>query len=487
MADILAARQAGILLPISSLPSRHGIGDMGPGAHSLLPHLAKAGVRVWQILPLNPLGFGNSPYQPYSSFAGDPIYLNLDALGVSAPDYKKTATRVDYEAVRAFKEPYLKKAFEKFVPDEGYETFIQQKWVKDYAVFITFKKHNDMRCWIEWPAAMKNWAYEHAVDLAEYAEDIRYEMFLQYEFYRQWMALKNAANELGISVMGDIPFYVGIDSLDVWSGKENFLLETDGRPTFIAGVPPDYFSATGQRWGNPIYDWGHMQKTNFAFWLERLRANSQLFDIIRIDHFRAFDTYWSIPGENPTAEFGEWLEAPGYEFFDTVREVLPSLNIVAEDLGDLRDEVHELRDHYDLMGMKIVQFFLSPGDSMKHDGDEKESAIIYTGTHDNQTILGFYKSRTADERRAYRKAFMQAGYKKGSLSEKFARFALDDAARLAIIPAQDIIGLDDCARLNTPGTVGSPNWEWRMDSHYPLLKGLKAFKRAIKLSGRTKE
>ena len=473
MADILSARQAGLLLPLSALPSRHGIGDMGETARALVAMLAHAGVRVWQILPLNPLGFGNSPYQPYSSFAGDPIYLSLDDLGVAAPAFRENEPRVDYEAVRAFKEPYLREAFACFQPDEAYAVFVGQAWVREYAIFATFKKHNGMRCWNEWPDAMKHYPEDPALLLDDYEEDIRYEMFLQYAFFQQWSALKEAANLAGIHVMGDIPFYVGIDSQDVWAGKANFLLDEAGQPTYIAGVPPDYFSKTGQRWGNPIYNWAHMEKTDFAFWLERLRYSSVLFDIIRIDHFRAFASC-------PTAEIGEWVEAPGYAFFDRVREALPGATIVAEDLGDLRPEVHALRDHYGLMGMKIVQFCIQPGQPIAHTADEKENTVIYTGTHDNQTMRGYCQSRTPRERIELYRALRHSGYWFGSLPARFVRFALDDHARLAIIPAQDLLERDDSARMNTPGTVGSPNWEWKLAG----ASDLQALRRRLQWYGR---
>ena len=462
MADILSARQAGLLLPLSALPARHGIGDMGETAHALAAMLAQAGVRIWQILPLNPLGFGNSPYQPYSSFAGDPIYLNLDALGVSAPAFREGEPRVDYAAVRAFKEPYLREAFRRFQPDEAYAVFVGQKWVREYALFATFKKRNGMRCWNEWPQAMKNYIETPSLPLDEYEEEIRYELFLQYAFFRQWTALKRAANEAGIAIMGDIPFYVGIDSQDVWAGKANFLLDGAGQPAYVAGVPPDYFSKTGQRWGNPIYNWEYLEKTGFHFWIERLRHSCALFDVLRIDHFRAFDTYWKIPASCPTAEIGEWVEAPGYAFFDAVRKALPGASIVAEDLGDLRPEVHALRDHYGLMGMKIVQFTIQPGQRIAHNADEKENVVVYTGTHDNQTMRGYCQSRTPGERIALYRGLRRGGYWFGSLTSRFVRYALDDRARLAIIPAQDLLECDDSARLNTPGTVGSPNWEWKL-------------------------
>ena len=462
MADILSARQAGLLLPLSALPARHGIGDMGETAHALAAMLAQAGVRIWQILPLNPLGFGNSPYQPYSSFAGDPIYLNLDALGVSAPTFREGEPRVDYAAVRAFKEPYLREAFRRFQPDEAYAVFVGQKWVREYALFATFKKRNGMRCWNEWPDAMKYYPDAPSLPLDEFEEELRYEMFLQYAFFRQWTALKRAANQAGVAIMGDIPFYVGIDSQDVWAGKANFLLDGAGQPAYVAGVPPDYFSKTGQRWGNPIYNWEYLEKTGFHFWIERLRHSCALFDVLRIDHFRAFDTYWKIPARCPTAEIGEWVEAPGYAFFDAVRKALPGASIVAEDLGDLRPEVHALRDHYGLMGMKIVQFTIQPGQRIAHNADEKENVVVYTGTHDNQTMRGYCQSRTPGERIALYRGLRRGGYWFGSLTSRFVRYALDDRARLAIIPAQDLLECDDSARLNTPGTVGSPNWEWKL-------------------------
>lgn len=292
-------RKVGMLMPVASLPGRHGIGDFGKESYNFVDLLKEAKAAIWQMLPLNPLGYGNSPYQPYSSCAGDELYINLDKLCEEGllkrvPDFHSNATHIDYQAVREFKGKYLKKAFKNFKPDAGYKKFIKMDWVYNYAVFLTLKKQNNLVSWNEWPVEQQNWIKDHKYDLTPLNEDIEYEMFVQYEFYKQWMELKKYANKNGIKVMGDIPIYVGIDSLDVWSGQENFLLGADGKPTFIAGVPPDYFSATGQRWGNPIYDWDYMEKDGFKFWLNRLDYSSKLFDIIRIDHFRAFDSYWKI-------------------------------------------------------------------------------------------------------------------------------------------------------------------------------------------------
>ena len=328
-------KETGILLAVSSLPSPYGIGDLGPAARAWLELLGQNGVTIWQILPLNPTGYGNSPYQPYSSCAGDEMYLSLEELAAQGllpnlPEaFPLPAGHVDYEAVRRYKEPLLRAAWQAFVPDEDYRDFAARDWVRDYAVFRAFKKENDNRCWLEWPEWQRTWPENRAGDLTPYREEMEYQTFLQYQFARQWQAVRAAAAAKGIRIMGDVPFYVGVDSVDVWAGKENFLLDADGRPAWVAGVPPDYFSATGQRWGNPIYDWGHLQQTGFDFWVRRIGYNKQLFDVIRIDHFRAFDTYWKIPASCPTAMEGDWIEAPGYAVLDTLYRELPGLELVA--------------------------------------------------------------------------------------------------------------------------------------------------------------
>lgn len=482
-------REAGILLPLSSLPSDYGIGDMGKFSFEFIDLLKRGGFRVWQILPVNPLGYGNSPYQPYSSFAGDEIYISLDELyreGLLAdkpPRFQPKNPYTDYEKVRSFKEIYLKKAYLNFIPDSDYETFIKQEWVYLYAVFLTFKKKNDLRCWNEWDAPQKEWIKTKRPKPTKYMDKIRYEMFVQYEFYKQWMKLKNYANENGIRVMGDIPFYVGIDSLDVWANQKCFLLEADGKPAFIAGVPPDYFSATGQRWGNPIYDWEYLKKQDYQFWLDRIAYNSKLFDMIRIDHFRAFDTYWKIPAACETAIEGEWLEASGYEVLDRIVKELPEVEIVAEDLGDLREEVHMLKNHYGLKGMKIVQFTFDPKEK-NNSFNDVENMVIYTGSHDNQTIKGWYMSQSKKAQREIRKAFRNLGYADRSISRRFVRFTLDSIAEIAILPLQDVINLGDEGRINTPGTLGSPNWEWKLVDFRKFKKEIQTLNELISSSKR---
>ena len=390
-------RETGILMPVSSLPSRTGVGELGRETKDFLDYLKEAGVKIWQILPLNPVGYGNSPYQPYSSCAGDEIYISLETLYEQGllkdlpPAFLEKETHVRYDQVRAWKESYLREAFSRFEETDDYKTFAQQSWVLEYGMFRALKEKNENRCWNEWDTADKTWPEAKKEVPLEIAHEAAYQMFLQYIFFCQWMEIKKTANENGIQIMGDVPFYVGVDSVDVWAGKDNFLLDTDGRPTFIAGVPPDYFSATGQRWGNPIYDWDYLKENGYQFWVDRIGYSSRLFDIIRIDHFRAFDTFWKIPATCPTAIEGEWIEAPGYEVIDTLLEKIPEVNLVAEDLGDLRPEVLELKEHYHFKGMKILVFSIdTSGKYAKDIFHDVENMIIYTGTHDNDTLMEWY-------------------------------------------------------------------------------------------------
>lgn len=474
-------------MPVASLPSPFGIGDFGKYSYEFVDFLAECHVKVWQILPLNPLGFGNSPYQPYSSMAGDELYIDLEDLqhrGLLPEKLPRTLSRaeaVDYDGIRRTKGALLRQAFDRFVPDAGYEEFAAMEWVYPYAVFLTMKKHNDLRCWLDWPEDQKEWPRGSGFDETVWAEDISYEMFVQYTFYRQWMALKAYANQKGIEIMGDIPFYVGIDSLDVWSAREDFLLGADGRPTFIAGVPPDYFSATGQRWGNPIYNWEKLKKDDFAFWLKRISYTARMFDIVRIDHFRAFDTYWQIPSSCPTAMEGQWLEAPGYALFDRLYELYPGLNIIAEDLGDMRPEVYELRDHYDLPGMDVIQFNFDP---RKGDTHLSKRMVSYTGTHDNETIRQWFEAKTEEEQQLCKDFLKEEGIDTRHIAHAFVTYTMQRPAELAIVPVSDLMGLGAEGRINTPGTLGSPNWMWRL-TDFNKLKRQKAFlRKTIEESGR---
>lgn len=484
-------RRAGILTAISSLPSKYGIGDLGEEAYKFIDIIAEAGFRVWQILPINPVGYGNSPYQPYSSYAGDDIYISLDLLvkeGLLKSEelefFNENSNKVEYDKVREFKDRYLKLAYKRSKDSKVTKSSINEfksknDWIYKYAVFITLKKLNNLKSWLEWPINQKLFVDNKNYDITRHNEEINYEIFIQYIFYKQWFEVKKYANKKGIEIMGDIPIYVGIDSADVWWNKESFLLDDDYNPSFIAGVPPDYFSETGQRWGNPIYDWDYLKNNNFSFWIERLKWSNEIFNIIRIDHFRAFDTYWKIPSSCSTAIEGEWIEAPGYDLFDEIYRKIPNIKIVAEDLGDLREEVLRLRDNYNLSGMLIIQFEL--GKSNKIYLNSKKT-ILYTGTHDNQTILGWYKGLNQKQRKNARNRLIK--YKDRLYTDKVIHLCLDSISDLVIIPIQDFIRLDDSARMNIPGSVGSPNWEWKLINFNNVKKSLNRYKNILKKAKR---
>ena len=484
-------RRAGILTSISSLPTKYGIGDLGEESYKFIDIISEAGFKVWQILPINPVGYGNSPYQPYSSYAGDDIYISLDLLvkegllkDSELNSFNENSNKVEYDKVRQFKNSYLKKAFERSKNIEEIQKDINDfklryDWVYKYAVFITLKKLNNLKSWLDWPKEQKLFVDNKKYDISKHNEEINYEIFVQYIFYKQWFELKKYANSKKIDIMGDIPIYVGVDSADVWWNKSAFLLDDEYKPSFIAGVPPDYFSETGQRWGNPIYDWDYIKDDNFSFWIERLKWSNLIFDIVRIDHFRAFDTYWKIPASCPTAVEGEWVEAPGYELFDEIYSKIPNIKIIAEDLGDLRPEVLELRDHYNLSGMLIMQFEL---DSDKEIGLKSNKTVVYTGTHDNQTTLGWYRELNDTQRKNTKNKLKK--YKEKLYTDRILHLCFDSISDLVIIPIQDFMKLDDSARINTPGTVGSPNWEWKLRDYKNVRKNLLKYKNILKQTKR---
>lgn len=465
-------KKAGILLPLQSLNGENGIGDFGKAAFDFIDIIKKSGFDMWQILPLNPLGYGNSPYQPYSSFAGDEIYISLDLLyedGLLEKRAEKIEQkeRIDYNFVRKFKEKYLKIAYENFKKTKenqtkAYEDFLKFDFVYNYGVFITLKKENNLRSWNEWPDEMKNWIVDKKFDLTPYEDKINYEIFVQYIFYKQWMKLKAYANENNIKIVGDIPFYVGLDSLDVWENQKYFEITKDGNPKLIAGVPPDNFSATGQRWGNPIYNWEKIKEDDFSFWINRLAYNGKLYDIVRLDHFRAFDTYWVIDSKNETAIEGEWLFAPGYELFEKIKKDLKDVEFIAEDLGEIRPEVFELRDYFNLKGMVIIQTDIRATE--KNYIYAPENSICYTGTHDNKTIMDWFEDLSEEEKENINKLFQKIGIRNENIYDDFFEFAIRCDSEYVIIPLQDILGLGKEARINTPATLDEKNWSYKFKS-----------------------
>lgn len=470
-------RSCGVLMHITSLPSPYGIGTFGEQAERFVDWLISAGQEYWQVLPIGPTGYGDSPYQSFSTFAGNPLLIDLDELvrsGLLTPDavtgaeYGADPSYVDYEKVSASKMALLNAAYKKFEENMGYVAFVKNEadWLDDYALFMSIKEENNNVSWHEWKDDLrlrKPEAMKAAIERLE--ERIGFWKFVQFVFYTQWERLKSYANKNGIKIIGDIPIYVSPDSSDIWANTGLFEVNTDCRPKRVAGVPPDYFSATGQLWGNPLYDWKAMKKEGYSWWLRRIEKAASLYDIVRIDHFRAFDTYWAIPAGEKTAVNGKWEQGPGMDLWNTVRDKLGPAPIIAEDLGDIFDSVKELLKASGFPGMRVLQFGFNPN---SEDNDHlphryPRNSVCYTGTHDNSTVIGWYKSADSASRAMCRK------YLKPLLFEKINRTMIRELykseAGLAIVPMQDIIGLDDKARMNIPSTLGG-NWKWRAEKKH---------------------
>ena len=483
------SRTSGILLHPTSLPGRYGVGDLGSEAYKFVDWLEAAGQHLWQVLPLGPTGYGDSPYQCFSAFAGNTLLVDPDALvrrGLlapadldGAPDFPEG--RADYGGAHAFKDALLRRAFENFrarpadaATAAEFDAFKRDAaaWLDDYALYRSLKREHDEVAWTEWaPALVRRDPAALAAARARLAEQIEEVKFKQYLFFGQWKALKHYANERGIQIIGDIPIFVAHDSADVWASPENFLLEEDGRPAVVAGVPPDYFSKTGQLWGNPLYDWERMRADGFRWWVARARAMLALVDIIRIDHFRGFAAYWEIPGGDPTAERGRWVEAPGRELFESIKRELDRLPIIAEDLGFITPDVVELRDRFDFPGMRILQFGFSTDTTNKDlPHNYVRNTVVYTGTHDNDTAAGWFNSDPATAGSVRSAAQVEKekqtalAYLRSDGTEvhwDFIRAVLASAGDTALVPLQDVLGLGSEARMNIPATT-SGNWSWRL-------------------------
>ena len=466
-------RSSGILLHISALPGGFGIGDLGPEAYRFVDFLAEAGQTFWQILPFNPPGVGDSPYVSPSAFAGAPILLSLVKLaeeGLLAPQDWQDAPefppgRVDYPRVRAFKSRLLRRAFENFEASgrfrAEFEDFCRRHshWLEDYALFMALKDAHQGAPWSRWePELTLRDPQALEAKRRELAREIRYHKFTQFAFDRQWKALKAYAAEKGIRIIGDIPIYVAYDAADVWSHPEFFHLDEHGRPTVVAGVPPDYFSPTGQLWGNPIYRWDVLAEEGYAWWIQRFRRVLEYVDVVRVDHFRGFEAYWEVPAGESTAVNGRWVKGPGAELFEAVKSALGEIPIIAEDLGFITPEVEALRDRFGFPGMKILQFAFGSGPDNPHlPHNYPRNCVVYPGTHDNDTALGWFASAPEGVREHLRK---YAATEVTEVNWVLARLAMASVADLAVIPLQDVLGLGSEARMNYPGRMRG-NWQWR--------------------------
>lgn len=475
-------KYAGILLHPTSFPSPYGIGDLGKGAYDFIDFMKRSGLNIWQVLPLGHTGFGDSPYQPFSSFAGQPLIIGIDELRQAGllcdEDFYEMPQwdphHVEYGKVITFKTGLLKKAYERFndkdiqdaysTSDEfmaQYKEFCEESdWLDDYALFMAGKDYHQGMPWYMWEDSLKKpTAKQYKEWLDKLSQEVGYYRFIQYLFHKQWMELKEYAHENGIKIVCDMPIFVAWDSVDVWCNKKLFDLDSKGYPRTVAGVPPDYFSATGQLWGNPLYKWSEHTKTGYEWWINRIRHQLNLGDFVRIDHFRGFDKFWAIPYGEETAVNGKWVKAPGVNFFTHLEATLGyNMPIIAEDLGEIDQSVIDLRDKFGFPGMKILQFgFENPDENNFLPHNYVRNCVCYTGTHDNDTTLGWYQKCYEQSRDKLRRYYNTDG---GDVCWTLIRACFSSVADIAIVPMQDVLCLDSWARMNTPG-VGEGNWAWR--------------------------
>lgn len=466
-------RASGILLPISSLPSPYGIGTLGKEAFAFVDFLKKAGQTYWQVLPLGPTSYGDSPYQTFSAFAGNPYFIDLDLLAqeglLKVSEYRHLETPnpelVDYEYQYFYRFKVLRLAYFRFSPEKhpDFETFCEnnKKWLDDYSLFMSIKGQNNDQSWWLWEEKYKKRDFQALEEyISKNASDIGFWKFVQYYFFKQWLALKQYANQNGIEIIGDIPIYVAQDSSDVWSNPDDWQLDENLDPIRVAGCPPDAFAKTGQLWGNPIYNYDKMEQEGFSWWLDRIKESFKLYDIVRIDHFRGFEAYYAIPYGDPTAEFGTWVKGPGMKLFQRVKDVLGEVRIIAEDLGFLTPEVYQLLADTGYPGMKILQFGFDPyHDSEYLPHNFKRNSIVYTGTHDNMTVRSWFKSLNEAEK-AFVKAYLD--FEDDNLVvPKMIKACLASVCEMAVIPLQDYLEQGDEGRINVPSTLGG-NWVWRI-------------------------
>lgn len=494
-------RTSGILLPIFSLPGGYGIGCFDCEAYKFIDRLKQAHQRYWQILPLGPTSYGDSPYQSFSTFAGNPYFISLDELvekdWLSADELppKEENTTIDYAALYNTRFTLLKKAFQRsnITADGEFQQFIQEKayWLNDYALFMALKDFFSGNAWQQWPEDIRL-RWQNAIDYYtdKLQENIQFYKFLQFIFLKQWKRLKAYANAQGIDIIGDIPIYVAYDSADTWANPYLFQFNEKLEPTAVAGCPPDGFSADGQLWGNPLYNWPVHEQQNFSWWISRIASCFELYDVVRIDHFRGFDEYYSIPYGNTTARGGHWEKGPGMKLFHQIKASLGDKKIIAEDLGYLTDSVRQLVKDTGYPGMKVLEFAFDSRDSsgannyLPHNYDR--NCIVYTGTHDNETMLGWFKSILPEEKDALRRYLCTDTQDDLKLLDKSICLAMQSVADTCIIPMQDWLGLDNCARINKPSTLGG-NWCWKMTTNQQNDALMAKIARITAIYGRTSD
>src|SRR5579864_3464576 len=480
-------RCSGILLHITSLPAPNGVGDLGQSAHDFVDFLAESGQKIWQVLPLSPTGYGDSPYQCFSAFAGNPLLIDLVQLQergwlrsqdiATAPSFPNAW--VDYGAVISFKNAILGKAAEIFLTNADeidsttFRMFCTENaaWLDDYALFMAAKDFHHGAVWTDWDAALRRREPRAMTQWRQkLSAEVEIHKFAQFEFFRQWQSLKVRCQRHDIRIMGDIPIYVAHDSADVWAHPDLFRLDEQGRPTVVAGVPPDYFSATGQLWGNPIYRWDVLARSGYQWWIDRFRASFKLFDMVRLDHFRGFEAYWEVSADATTATNGRWVKGPGRELFEVLRNELGDLPVVAENLGVITPEVEALRREFGFPGMSLLQFAFGndPQGPSFRPHNYTPALAAYTGGHDNDTTVGWWTStgmgdstRSAEDirkEREFTRAYL--GFTEEPINWVFIRAVMASVANVTMIPLQDVLGLGSDARMNLPGTT-SGNWRWR--------------------------
>ena len=495
-------RSAGILLHPTSLPGYFAIGELGSDAYYFIDFLSHSGQTLWQVFPLGPTGYGDSPYQCFSAFAGNPLLISLEFLikeGLLTEDECNRVKSfdkhtIDYGTVIKSKSECLQKAFEKYQSklknDKEFKAFCKENeyWLNDYSLFMAVKNFHGGVSWTNWSediafridGAVEKWT-------KKLKTEIDYQKFLQFKFNEHWQNVKKYAHEKGIKIIGDMPIFIAYDSADLWANRKLFTVDDAGKLKTVAGVPPDYFSPTGQLWGNPLYRWDEMEKDDFAWWRSRFSKLYELVDVIRIDHFRGFEAFWEIPGNAPTAQTGKWVKAPGRKLFKSIKKHLGDVPIIAEDLGVITREVEELRDAFNFPGIKIMQFAF--GDS----GEKKflphnyiPNCVVHTGSHDNDTTRGFFDKEKILQSGIYEAAQEYLGYYGDDICSQLIRTAYASVANLVVIPMQDILGLDSFARMNFPGKLGG-NWAWRFswDQIHPKIP--EQYKRMCEIYERPKK